>query len=306
MIYLFLAILCSSSIAIIFKYSEGNNLNRYAVTSINYLTAFIVSLVMALKENLFDISEGIFNKFLNEFANVVIHNEGSFSAEASFVWAILVGVSAGIFFFSSFIYYQHSVRENGVGLSGAFSKLGILVPMAFSIILWKEIPGPIQWIGIILSLSSIVIVNTSFNSNLLKNIRKNLVLLFLLGGIAEFSNKIFQKYGLLEFKSIFLFFVFFSAFCISLYFTYKNNNKITKDDIITGFMVGIPNLFSSFFLILALNYLKTSVVFPLYSAGTIIVISIVGSLIFKEKLVRREKISIIMTILALILINMKN
>ena len=35
MVYLFLAILCSSSIALIFKYSEDAKMNRYVVTSVN-------------------------------------------------------------------------------------------------------------------------------------------------------------------------------------------------------------------------------------------------------------------------------
>src|SRR5699024_8994190 len=108
--------------------------------------------------------------------------------------------------------------------------------------------------------------------------------LFILGGMAEFSNKIYQKYALNEFKDIFLFSVFFVAFLISIYYTLKQKNKITKKDILTGFAVGIPNLFSSYFLILSLESVKTSVAFPIYSAGSIVLINIGGFFIFKEKL----------------------
>ena len=129
-------------------------------------------------------------------------------------------------------------------------------------------------------------------------------MLFITGGLAEFSNKLFQKYGLSEQKEVFLFFVFFTAFVVSLFFTLKSAKKLRKRDVITGFAVGIPNLFSSFFIILSLKYLKTSVVFPVYSAGAIVVISIMSFLIFKEKLGKRERIAILLTIAALILVNL--
>lgn len=301
--YLFLAIICSSLIAIIFKISETNNMNRYAVTTMNYVTAFTVSLFLSAREGVFLPSEK--GNFIEEFYDVVINNELMFSPYSSFVWAIIIGSLAGVFFFLSFIYYQISVRENNVGLAGTFGKLGILLPMIFSIVLWRELPTKIQWIGIILSFVSIIIVNVSFKKNSVKDIHINLILLFLFGGMAEFSNKIFQKYALLEYKSIFLFFVFFVAFIISLIVTIKQNKMVTKRDISTGILVGIPNLFSSFFLIMALDHMKTSVVFPIYSAGSIVVITLAGTIFFKEKLKRKEIIAIFMTIIALVLINIQ-
>lgn len=54
MFYLFLAILCSASIALIFKYTENNNTNRYVITSANYFIAFVTSFIMILYNRLFD------------------------------------------------------------------------------------------------------------------------------------------------------------------------------------------------------------------------------------------------------------
>lgn len=304
MIYLFLAILCSASIALVFKHSETNQLNRYAVTSTNYLTAFAVSLAMVLQNRLFPWKAGTFPvAFGEEFSKVVVHGEGIFSVGGSIIWSIQVGVVAGVFFFLSFIYYQKSVREDGVGLAGTFSKLGILVPMVLSIIFWKELPSLIQWLGIGLSLASILLVNYTAERFSLENLRFTLILLFIFGGMAEFSNKIFQRYAVIDYKNLFLFFVFFTAFWISLYFTVRQKKGVTRHDLITGVMVGIPNLFSSFFLIQALNTIKTTVVFPVYSAGTIVLINLAGLIFFGEKLNQRERWAVVMTIVALILIN---
>ena len=304
MIYLILAIICSSSIALIFKHSESNNMNRLAVTTTNYFIAFSISLIFIWQKGLFGYFEGgEFASLFKEFRNVFLFNNKIFSHKASLAWAVLIGIFAGIFFFMSFIYYQKSVRNDGVGLSGVFSKLGILLPMLLSIILWKEFPSSIQWVGISLAIFSIIIVNFPFNKDWKKALRLSLILLFFYGGIAEFSNKLFQKYASLNLKPLFLFFVFVTAFLISLFFVIKDKNQIRGEDLFIGIMVGIPNLFSSFFLINALDVLKTAVVFPIFSAGSIVVISLGGFIIFQEKLNKREVSAIFMTIIALILIN---
>ena len=122
--------------------------------------------------------------------------------------------------------------------------------------------------------------------------------------MAEFSSKIYQKYALNEYKDIFLFAIFFTAFLVSMFYTFKEKKEITKKDILTGFAVGIPNLFSSYFLILSLATLKTSVVFPIYSAASIVLINIGGYLLFKEHITRKNQVAILLTVVALILINL--
>ena len=121
--------------------------------------------------------------------------------------------------------------------------------------------------------------------------------------MAEFSSKIYQQYGLNEYKDVFLFFIFFVAFLISIFFTLKEKSKFNIKEILTGFAVGLTNLFSSYFLILSLDSLQTSVAFPLYSAGSILLINIGGFFIFKEKISRKNKFSIGLIVIGLILIN---
>jgi len=299
-----MAIICSSSIALIFKFSESNNLNRYVVTTANYLMAFLISLgfIIGQRIKFFNFKGANFRQNFNE---VVINGNGIFNIQASQLWATIIGLIAGVFFFISFIYYQKSVRENGAGLAGTFGKLGILIPMLFAIIIWQEYPTSIQWFGIMLAILSIILVNFPFGRNWKKAIRLNLILLFFYGGFAEFTNKIFQQYALTDYKMLFLFWVFFSAFIISLIYTLTKTDTFPEyRELGIGFLVGIPNLFSAFFLINALNHLKTAVVFPVFSAGSIVLIVITGYLIFEEKMKRKEIISVIMTIIALVLVNL--
>lgn len=219
MFYLTLAIICSASIALIFKYTEKINANRYVITSANYFIAFAISLFMIVSKGLLS---GI-NRELSFAKDVSLLSGNSghiLSPYSSILWGLIIGGIFGSFFFLSFVYYQKSIKENGVGISGTIAKLGILIPMIFSIVIWKEFPSSIQWVGIILSLVSILIVNLSQKSLEKLDIKSTIILLFLFGGMAEFSNKFYQKYALNEYKDIFLFALFFVAFLISIFYTF--------------------------------------------------------------------------------------
>ncbi|WP_368645963.1 EamA family transporter [Alkalibacterium putridalgicola] len=302
MFYLFLAILCSASIALIFKYTENTDTNRYVITSANYFIAFVTSLIMIVYRRLLD---GVVREmpFIDDVALFMENDQHILSPYSSIIWGILIGAVAGIFFFLSFVYYQKSVRDNGVGISGTVAKLGILIPMIFSILIWREFPTSVQWVGILLSLVSIVVINLSKKSIKTFDFKPTVLLLFIFGGMAEFSNKIYQKYALNDYKDFFLFTIFFVAFLISVSYTVNKKAKVKLSDILTGFAVGIPNLFSSYFLILSLDTLKTSVAFPIYSAGSIVLINIGGLLIYRERPAPKNQLAIAMTIIALILIN---
>lgn len=306
MLNLFIATLCSASIALVFKFSEARtNGNRLVTTTTNYAIALLTSLFMVIKKEMFlDLRTGLDDKGFNLFKNLMEVSDQStrLSAHNSMLWGALIGSVAGVFFFLAFIYYQKSVKENGASLSGAFAKIGILIPMTFSIIIWREIPTLVQAIGIVLAIISIMVANLSKKSLNKLDFNWTLLFLFFLGGMAEFSNKIYQQYALNEYKEFFLFFVFLIAFLLSGFYTLKEKSKIKATDVLTGIAVGIPNLFSSFFLILALEDLPTSVVFPFYSAGSIIIITLGSWFLFKEKVENRKKLAILLTVVALILI----
>jgi drug/metabolite transporter (DMT)-like permease len=301
---LWLAIVCSASIALIFKRSETARMNRYAVTSANYLTACLISiLLLALRPPQLDSGSSI-TAVWSELSAVLAAGNVRLSPSGSLFWALLVGLGAGAVFFLAFVYYQISVREHGVSLAGAFAKLGILVPMSLSLLLWHEHPRAIQWLGIILAIASILLVHWPTGRDWRKTLRLALILLFLFGGTAEFSNKIFQKYALQNYKLVFLLTTFLIAFVCSTAVAVARKRPVRGVELLTGVGVGIPNLFSSFFLIAALETIPAAVAFPAYGAGTIVIIHLVGVTLFRERPSRRERIAILLTILALILINL--
>src|SRR5690554_5519816 len=123
MSYLACAIICSATIALIFKYTENANTNRYLITSANYFIAFVTTFLMILYKGLLtNITPEL--TFINDFKLFSSTSLHVLSPYSSIIWGLIVGGISGGFFFLSFIYYQKSVKENGVGVSGTIAKLG--------------------------------------------------------------------------------------------------------------------------------------------------------------------------------------
>jgi drug/metabolite transporter (DMT)-like permease len=280
MFYLILAIISSGIIALIFKYNENNNIDRLTVTSGNYLTAFIISAIISYKKT------GVF-----------IYNYNFYFLLFSFL--------SGFIYFYTFVLYQKNVKTYGASTTGIFMKLGIFIPMILSMIIWKEIPSFLQLLGLVGAILSIVIINYDKNVNFFKNLKFMLLILFITGGLCDFISKIFQKYGDINYKESFLFLLFFSCFIFSVIYGMKNSVNISKKALVLGGAVGIPNLFSSFFLIMALDTISGPVAFSFYSVGSLLFIIIGSYLLFKEKIKKKDIAAFFLTFLSLILINIK-
>lgn len=300
MLSLILAMLCSSSIALIFRYSENNDLNRYAVTTCNYITASITSMVLIIIGNS-EFKLYSFKSFIYEFRYI---GTKTLSIEGSIWWALLIGVIGGIFFFLSFLYYQISVREFSTPIAGSYAKLGIFIPVVLSFTFFREDLKILQIFGLLLASISIFVTNIDFKSFKITQIKSKLICLMFFGGFAEFSNKTYQYYGMIEYKDYFLFIVFLTAFIISSVYTYRKNKIIRATDILVGMSVGIPNIFASYFLLVALSKINASTAFPIYSSGSIVIISILSVIIFNERFNKKDLLALLLTIIALILVNL--
>ncbi|MCK8060993.1 MULTISPECIES: hypothetical protein [unclassified Fusibacter] len=276
---LLIAILFSASIALVFKWATGKGTHSMAVSFFNYIAATVMSLITLLS-----------NPFLEDISFV------------SSMATVAIGFVTGIFFLGAFLTYQHAVAKSGASLSGMYMKMGILVPMIFALVIWKEVPTGIQFAGVAILMAAIVISNTTKDFKL--EVNTSLVILFAVGGMAEFMNKFFQQTQPEHMKAVFLLTTFATAMVLSGTMLVLKKVKVTRLDMMTGIAVGIPNMLTSFFLIAALSVLNTSVVFAFYSAGAIATITIMSRILFGEKSNRRTRTALIITMFGLVLVNL--
>ena len=101
-----------------------------------------------------------------------------------------------------------------------------------------------------------------------------------------------------------MFFIFLTACTLCLGVTAYKKQKIGLWEIFFGLIIGIPNYYSSKFVLIALESLPAVVVFPTFSVGCIVVVTLVGVLAFKEKLSKRQGTALGMIMVALAMLNM--
>ena len=70
-----------------------------------------------------------------------------------------------------------------------------------------------------------------------------------------------------------------------------------------GLGVGIPNFFASKFLLLALSSVPAIIAYPTRGVGTILLLSLAGIFLFKERLKKQQWVGIGAIIIAVILLN---
>ena len=213
-----------------------------------------------------------------------------------------LGVVNGMFYLVSFVLLQRSVQKNGVVLSATFMKLGLLVSILVSVLFFREIPRWTQGIGFAIALAAIVLINYRKEAGSGK-FNMGLLWLLLCGGMADAMSKIYEEIGWAELSPNFLFFTFATAlpFCFLL-MTLKGQ-RVGKWECIYGLLIGIPNFYSSKFLLRALETVAAVVAYPVYSVAAILIVTMTGVIVFRERLKNHQWLALTLILVALVLLN---
>lgn len=257
----------SSSIALLLKIFEQKERNRTVIVASNYIAASIL---------------GYF-----------------FSQKSQVTTPVLTfGIIIGFFFFIGFIFLFLAIKKKGVASAVTIGRLSLAVPVVLSIGLWGEKPLLVDIIGLVL----IFFIILSWEGKIGK-VSPLLLLIFAIFGSLDSAMKFFK----LEFPTIddgfFLIFVFSSAMVWGWLYIVVSRQKLRGPDIFWGLVLGIPNFFSSYFLLKALASIPAYVVFPFINIGIIIISALAGHLLFKEELDHKKIFLILLGIIAVFLLS---
>ena len=301
MVYLLIAILCTTSLNVIFKVSESKNSNRYAVSAFNCLSALIVSYIFVFGQKIFEISW--FSAMFGEFSNS-ISSGVKLSSAASPAFAILLAIIAGVISYICIYILQLSTARNGSAMTITFNKVGVLIPAILSVIFFGETPRFLQIVGVIIAMLSIVMIYFKKEETSIITLKIALFGTMFFGGFLDFLSKIYEYYGTEQFQGLFIFYIYFFSTILAFIAMMKKNRKLKSSDVIFGLITGIPAQFISQFLLKALTSVPAFIVFPLYSVGAILLVNLINLLFFKEKLTKRQFAAIGMMIVATVFLNL--
>ena len=85
---------------------------------------------------------------------------------------------------------------------------------------------------------------------------------------------------------------------------YWRSEGLCRQDTVFGLALAVPNYLSTRFLLLALGRLPAVVVFPTFSVGTIVLVTLAGLVFFREKLPGRKAVALVIILAALVLLNL--
>ena len=278
MLYLLLAIVSSALVSIIMRLSTDKVQNNISMLATNYLMCSTVAAAYTGFGNLFPQTDTL----------------GA---------CLGMGVFQGILYLLSFILLQVNVKKNGVVLPATFMKLGLLVPMGISILLFREIPAPMQIIGFCIATAAILLINLDKSQSAV-SFKAGLILLLLINGTGDAMAKVYEELGDPALSAQFLFYTFAVAFILCMGLVAFKKQKIGTSEVFYGFLVGVPNYFSAKFLLAALNTVPAVITYPTYSVGTILLVTLTGVGFFKEKLGKKQWIGLAIILVALVLLNM--
>ena len=280
MFSLVMAVFCSTSIALLLKFNNTKSGNEVILLSSNYFVASLIAIMLFFSDVNSQIS----------------------------VQTFLFGSMLGVMFVFSFFSFAKAVEAAGTALASVSSRLSVIISITLSIIIYKEIPNVFQAIGFV---TAFITLYFFFRSLTYKRVRKlekihYVYLLVVLVGIGfnDFLLKVFNQWRPSEEKSFFLLSIFGSAFIYTLVYSLVKKNRIEKKTIITGAILGVPNVFSSFFLIDALKQIPAIIVFPSSNISIIILTAIGAFLFWKETLNNYGKIALLIGLISIGLLSL--
>lgn len=279
MIYLLLTILCGAALSIVMRLSEGRVQSRLSMLAANYVTCMVLAFCFMGPSRAFAPGEG-------------------------FQRAMGMGLLNGFFYMSALVTMQYNIRKNGVVLPSVFSKMGgLLMPLIAAILVFGEVPHIFQVVGFVLSVISIRMMNARTDGGKASAMPALLLLLFM-DGMAAVMSKVYREVGTAALSNHFLFFTFGSAFVLCVLVILFKRERPGLMEVLFGMCIGIPNFLASHFNLKALETLPAIIVYPSRSVGSLMIITLVGLFVFREKLTRRQVVAMGFIFAALVLLNM--
>jgi len=279
MLYLILAITASTGIIVLFKIFSRLKINTFYAILVNYVVAAAFG-------------------FLTESSNY------SLLDIPSRPW-FLLSIAAGLSFIVGFNLFALSAHHAGVALTGMASRMSLIVAVSAGLLVFGDQPGIFRIAGIVLG---VVAFYFTFHRDRMVEVDCKLILLpialLIVHGFSDLLMKIGQQYYIEGDFTLFLATVFLAALGFGMLFLLirkPKQDKFTYKELLGGIVIGLANWYSGYFLLLGLDIFDVSFVIPMINIGIVTAASLIGYLVFREKLRPFNWIGVALAVIAIML-----
>jgi drug/metabolite transporter (DMT)-like permease len=270
MIYIILTVCISVSLLVVFKIFDNLKVNTLNAIVFNYAFAALTGIIIHFSET---------------------HHLLFFKLDA-----LVLILPLGILFIAVFYAISQTAQKISISIASVANKMSVILPVLFSVMVLNEELSVLKLIGIILALISVVFTMYRKQQKHQKFSWYLPLLVFLGSGIIDIGMNYANNSVIRNNEDTLLFSssVFMCAFCFGVLFkflnrpTTKNNSKakinITTKDIIGGLILGVPNYFSIYFMLKALNsgVMKSALLFPVLNVSNVLLTALIGLLYTKN------------------------
>lgn len=285
MIFLLLSILSSSLIFVIFKLYDRFGINTLQAIIFNYAIACTVGLLL----------------------NTQPLDPAEIVREDWFPGTIFLG---GMFI-SVFYLAALTTQKSGLSVVSVATKMSLAIPVLFGIFFFRESAGLVKIAGILLALGAVFLTSVKKKDRVQLE-RKTLIfplLVFLGSGIIDTSIKYLEtsyvaKTDVALFSSTIFAIAGTIGICILVFQKLKGKLNMNLRNVLGGIALGVPNFFSIYFLVLALRTegFESSTIFPINNVSIVMVSTLLGILLFNEKLILKNWLGIGLAVLSILMI----
>lgn len=280
-LYIFLSAGCSVIIAHLLKRGESEKLRTLNTLTVNYLVAAAAALLLDPP------GEGMAGLLYRPLP-------------------LLFFIATGSFFIGNFMLYSKSVHFNGVGVSVAAMRVSLLFPVLVSVLFYRESLTALKVLGVVLVFAALLLLVPRRSRKFFAGIQAGWLLpaVFLLSGMADSALKVYQeefdpRFSELQFMSL----VFGTAFLAGAVLTAaRKGPAFTRRELLTGGLIGLPNLFSAVFLIYALREVDGAVAFPLVNSLIVLGGTLLGLFAWGDRLSARQWSGIVIGLIAILIL----
>ena len=282
MIYIVLSVFCSVVVAVLLKLAKRYEISIIQAVTVNYFTALTLCFL-----------------FFKPEVNLL---------SSSAPWSIYIALA--ILLPSIFLVLAASVKNLGIVKTDIAQRLSLFIPILAAYFIFRE--GFTQYKLIGLGIGFLAILLTFIRKSDQENKSNNWIypiVVFIGFGVIDVLFKQIALYKSLPYTTS-LFTVFAMAFVVSMaiviYLVITKKTKLQLVNLACGLILGFFNFGNILFYMKAHEALSEnpSTVFAAMNLGVIVVGSLVGILVFKEKLSKLNYIGIILALVAVIFITL--
>lgn len=287
MFYLVACIFCSAILYIIFKGFEKYKIDLLQAIVVNYFIAAILGFGLA--------------KFYGQ--------EMSVSQIVDSKWANYTLI-IGLMFISIFNLMGISSQKVGVSVTSVANKMSVVLPVVFGFIFLNEVVTELKVIGICLAVLALYFTTLKNKSNGISKLIIFPIIIFITSGILDIllgycSKTYIASNNMVVFTSCLFSVAAILGLMYLLILVIVGKQKIQGKNIIGGIILGIPNFGSILFVFEGLKATQwdVSVFYPVLNMGVVVLATILGWFVFKEKLSIINMVGIALAIVSIYLIS---